>query len=106
MARSRPRSKKKQPSVRITNPLPGHSPYTSAKAAAKLVARGRAELLPDGTIRLFALPALEALAAGEAKRLEELAISHDIVRMRHGVIWWNGSDRRPNAMHRPGEVCS
>jgi hypothetical protein len=98
--------KQKQPSVRIANPLPGQSVYTNAKSASRLVARGRAERLPDGSIRLFPQPALDALEAAERRKLADLALSRDIVRMRSGVIWWNGSDRRPNAMHRPGEVCS
>lgn len=106
--------KKKQKSVRITNPVT--SPYTSFKSARRLVARHKAVWVEHPwSIQLLPEAVTEALIAQEHKQQIEEDLEQSIDRYRgvigpdgkhRVVIWWNGNDRRKDAMHRPGEVVS
>lgn len=51
---------------------------------------------------------LKVIQMGEAqlRKVEQKRLDASIEADRKGVIWWNGNDRRPGAMHRPGEACS
>lgn len=64
--------------IRIVNPLPGGSEYTSVKQASEYCASGVAFMLADG--RLMFKRALQA------RRL-----ASDVYVDPKGTIWWNGA---------------
>lgn len=93
-------SQHKSNTVRILNPSPSGARYTSRKNALRLVRRGIAVPSVDGaSISYIASEWLAMLNARDAaNRMDDR-----IVEERGGVVWWNGCDHRPNAMHLPGE---
>ncbi len=91
--------------IRIANPQPGTAKYTTASRAERYVRRKEA-LIIGGELHF--------LSPTEQRRLRTL--NHAIQSERRagdvcvdrradeeGAIWWNGSDTRRTAMHRPGE---
>lgn len=79
--------------IEISNPLPNGMRYTSPERAASFCRRGMAEMY-GGKLRFTLL--------NQVDRSEE----SEFARNRGGMLYWNGSDRDPCAMHRPGEVVS
>jgi hypothetical protein len=73
--------------VSIINPLAGGQSYTSLKSANDFVRRGRA-IFENGQLRF--------VSRTERKQREYIK----------NLTFWNGADRNPLAMHRPGEVRS
>jgi hypothetical protein len=84
--------------VQIANPANGKS-YTSQKRALKHIRRGQACFLPDGRLYFYTPSQLVELREREI-------IDTAIGLCRGGIVFWNGSDRDPLALHRPGEVVS
>jgi hypothetical protein len=88
------------PKIRIANPQPGRSKYTTASQAERYVRRGEAVLIG---------PELHFLTPEEIRRrrgFEQIIASErraSDVYVR-GVVWWDGCDA--GGMHRPGEVRS
>jgi len=91
------RRKKTSRVVIIENPVA--SRYTSLKRARDLVNRGYAEFTAAGTLVLSQMQ--QTLVLANARAAEERAILAG-----RGVIFWNGPDKHPLAMHQPGQVRS
>lgn len=85
--------------IAIINPEPGGRRFTSPSRAREYVRRGRA-VLERGKLR-FLGPTQEFLA-----RRRDAEAEAEFNRNRSGIIFWNGSDPNPLAMHRPAEVRS
>jgi hypothetical protein len=83
--------------VVIENPV--GSRYTSLKRARDLVKRGYADFTDAGTLVLSHVQ--QAMLSAAARAAEERAILAG-----RAVIFWNGSDKHPLAMHEPGQVRS
>jgi hypothetical protein len=78
--------------IEIANPLPGGQRFTSTKRAKQYCCTGAAYMLRDGRLQFRA-------------HIQEHRRPASDVYIR-GIVWWNGSDSDPGAMHRPGEVVS
>ena len=88
------------PKIRIANPLPGSSKYTTVGQAERYVRRKEA-VMAGGELRF--------LSPTEQRRFR--AVNQIIQSERRasdvyigGIVWWDGRD--PGGMHRPGEVVS
>lgn len=88
------------PKIKIANPQPGRSKYTSANQAERYVRRGEAVLI--GSVLHFLTPEeIRRQRSIERVIASEHHASDVYIR---GIVLWNGSDI--NGMHRPGEVVS
>jgi hypothetical protein len=85
--------------VKIANPVTGGKTCTSGKRAARHYRTGRADVTED--LQLFFLDAATVVARRDVRRVDA-----EIEKYRSGIVFWNGSDRSPLAMHRPGEARS
>lgn len=90
-------SKRNREIVRIENPRPGESSYTSAKAAHRHCLRRVAEWATPTSIRFVDRAELDRLALARMDWDRE----QSILRNRKGVIFWNGCDTQTGAMHLP-----
>lgn len=96
------RHKSKSTTVKILNPHPGRSSYTSLRRAGELVAEGRAKFSPCGGIFLTEKQWLRsAWLQYKADREEEAEFLHN----RGGIVFWNGN-RDADAFNLPGCVRS
>jgi hypothetical protein len=94
--------------IRILNPIPDGSSFTTRKVANDMVSRGRAVWDSDtwDSIKLVDRLILDSLERTIIDSRMNEAREMGILRDRKGVIYWNGSDKHPGAHHRPGEVVS
>lgn len=88
------------PKIKIANPQPGRSKYTSPNQAERYVRRGEAVLI-GSLLHLFTPEEIRRQRSNEQIIRSERRASDVYIR---GVVLWNGSDI--NGMHRPGEVVS
>lgn len=95
--------------IRIVNPTPEGSPYTTRRQALELERRGRAVLItqtgevsPLGSC-LFLLDVSILDTAAVRKKLLDFAEDQSITRDRKGIFFWNGADHSRNAAHGPFE---
>jgi len=79
--------------IEIANPLSGGMAYTSEDRAGNFERRGLGRM-QGGKFFFF--------EDTQESRSEELLFAQN----RGGVLYWNGDDRNPYAMHKPGEVIS
>lgn len=100
--------------VRISNPLPTGSRYTTRKVAIELIFRGRAVWdqnrggEPAGWICLIDRAVQDNTRHYIEQRIrqdEEAGIIAGRARTG-GMFFWNGRDKHPMASRRPGEVVS
>ena len=81
-------------SVEVANPRPGTPCLISRGRALEHCAAGIAYWLRDGRLRFRGLDSSE-------RRCSDVYV--DRRADEEGAIWWNGSDARKTAMHKPGE---
>ena len=81
-------------SVEVANPRPGTPCRISRGRALEHCAAGIAYWLKDGRLRFRGLDSSE-------RRCSDVYV--DRRADEEGAIWWNGSDARKTAMHKPGE---
>lgn len=87
--------------IRIANPRPGQARFTSERAARKYVERRKiARWVDEGKNEIFfydcaLVQQRQNMALGE--------VASDARRLGK-VLFWNGTDTDPVAIHRPGEV--
>lgn len=89
--------------IRILNPRPGTAQFTSERAARKYVERKHIARWADenhDTIFFFAVT--RARDAG----IDAVAQAQSAARTLGKVVFWNGEDRDPLAIHIPGTVRS
>ena len=77
--------------IPIANPFPGGATYTTVKKALEYVETGRATI-SNGAVYFLPHAAHQPI--------------HDNPFNPIDAVFWNGSDRRPWAMRKPGEVRS
>ena|SRR6185369_4127982 len=89
--------------IRIENPLPGGSNYTSPKNALSFVAREMAEFTGPRAIRFIERDVRTTLAVAAEKRLLQRDEADDrmISERLGGRLPWNGCDKRDKAFHLP-----
>ena len=80
--------------VEVANPRPGTPCRISRGRALEHCAAGIAYWLRDGRLRFRGLDSSE-------RRRSDVYV--DRRADEEGAIWWNGSDTRRTAMHKPGE---
>ena len=91
--------------IRIANPQPGTAKYTTASRAERYVRRKEA-LIIDGELHFLSPTEQRRLRTLNQTIQSERRASDVCVDRRadeEGAIWWNGSDARKTAMHKPGE---
>lgn len=88
------------PKIRISNPQPGRSRYTTVSQAERYVRRGEAVFIGN---------ALHFIEPDQVR--SRRSMMHTIASERRasdvyvkGTVWWDGDD--PGGMHYPGEVVS
>ncbi len=93
----------KQTTVRIDNPLPGGSSYTSAKNALRFIRREMAEFSGPASIRFIERDVRVAKVISAERRLiqRDLADDQMIAKRIGGRLPWNGCDIRDKAFHLP-----
>jgi hypothetical protein len=79
--------------IEISNPLHGGMAYTSEDRARYFERRGLGRM-QGGKFFFYE-------DTQESRNMELLFAQN-----RGGMLYWNGNDRNPYAMHRPGEVVS
>ena len=91
--------------IRIANPQLGTAKYTTASRAERYVRRKEA-LIIDGELH-FLSPTEQRRPRTFNQTIQSERRASDVyVDQRadeKGAIWWNGSDTRKTAMHKPGE---
>ena len=87
--------------IRIVNPIPGHTHFTSERAARKYVERKKiARWVDESKTEIFLYH--DALVAQQ--RRVAVVEAQSAARRLGKVSFWNGEDPDPVAIHRPGEV--
>jgi hypothetical protein len=86
--------------IRIANPQPGSSKYTTAGQAERYVRRKEAVIV-DGELH-FLSPAEQRRMRTYIQTVRSERRASDVY--IRGIVWWDGRD--PGGMHRPGEVIS
>lgn len=84
--------------IRIVNPRPGSAPYTSIRAAMKYVRRKIARFTEEGELFFF-----NGNRSDEERKTAQAEVQSKARRLGK-IVFWNGEDGDPLAIHRPGEV--
>lgn len=93
----------KMKTIRILNPRPGTTQFTSERAARKYVEKKRiARWADDNKDSIFFFEVTRARDAG----IDAVAQAQSAARILGKVIFWNGEDGDPSAIHIPGAVRS
>lgn len=89
--------------VRIENPLPGGSSYTSPKNALRFIAREMAEFTGPCSIRFLDrdIRVERVIAAERRLILRDEADDRMVAERMGGRLPWNGCDVRDKAFHLP-----
>jgi hypothetical protein len=86
--------------VRIANPLPGSSRFTTASQAERYVRRKEAVII-DSVLH-FLSPAEQRHMRNVERIIQSERRASDVY--VRGIVWWDGNDA--GGMHRPGERVS
>lgn len=89
--------------IRIVNPRPGTAQFTSERAARKYVERKKiARWADESKDSIFFFAVDRAREQG----LSAVAEVKSTARLLGKVVFWNGPDPDPYALHAPGQVRS
>ena len=88
--------------IRIANPRPGQAQFTSERAARKYVERRKIARWVDSETKAEIF--FYDCALIQQRQNAALAEVASDARRLGKVLFWNGTDPDPVAIHRPGEV--